>query len=301
MMLHRKRFKTVSLLGTGRMGTPMALRLIHAGFDVTVWNRSIGKAQALTQHGAKFQETPADAVRSAEVVITMLHDGPAVREVLIAHAVATSAAPGCLFIDMSSILPAEARAHAMLLSEHGHAALDAPVSGGTVAASAGTLAIMAGGSETTFADALPVLACMGSPTLVGPIGSGQTAKLVNQLIVAMNICAVAEGLVLAEKAGANPERVRQAISGGFAASRVLDLHGHRMTQRDFTPHAALSTQVKDLRNVLSEAQSIGAQLPVSAQVANVFTAAERHGDGMLDHSGLWRELARLNHIQSDLP
>ena len=285
---------TIAVLGLGLMGTPMAQRLCAAGYAVRVWNRTPAKALALQAHGATACASPAEAVATADTVITMLQDGPAVASVLFQQGVAEALRPGSLVVDMSSIQPREARDHAARLAALGVACLDAPVSGGTVGAEAGTLAIMAGGLAADFERALPLLQVLGRATHVGPPGSGQLAKLANQMIVGITIGAVAEALLFAAKGGADMAKVREAISGGFADSRVLQLHGQRMVTRDFAKRAALTVQLKDMRNAMATAQDTGFDAPITQLFAQLFEQATAHGLGDLDHSALFMELALRN-------
>ena len=287
----------VAVLGIGLMGKPMSRRLCEAGYRVRVWNRNPAKALAMQAHGATAFDTPAEAVAQADIVITMLQDGPAVENVLFAQGAASGLRPGSLVVDMSSIQPRQARDHAARLAALGVACLDAPVSGGTVGAEAGTLAIMAGGRAADFERALPVLQVLGRATHVGPMGSGQLAKLANQMIVGITIGAVAEALLLAAKGGADMGKVREAIQGGFADSRILQLHGLRMVERDFTPHGRLSVQLKDMRNAMATAQEIGFDAPITQLFEALYAAGEEHGLGGLDHSGLFVELASRNAMQ----
>ena len=284
----------IALLGTGLMGGPMGQRLLDAGFRLTVWNRSPHKADALRQSGARVAESPAQAVAGSDVVLTMLANGPAVSEVLQAGGVAQAMPAGTLFIDMSSIPPDTAREHAALLAQRGIAALDAPVSGGVVGAAAGTLAIMAGGDPEAFARALPVFAVLGRATRVGPAGAGALAKLANQMIVGITIGAVAEALLLAEAGGADPAAVREAIRGGFAESRILELHGARMLARDFAPGAHSSTQLKDMASALRAAEAAGLQLPLTRNVHDLYDRFIQSGGASLDHSALLLALEQLN-------
>jgi 3-hydroxyisobutyrate dehydrogenase-like beta-hydroxyacid dehydrogenase len=287
----------LSLLGCGLMGSPMARRLLAAGFPVTVWNRTRAKAEALESVGAIVADTPAQAVAQADIVITMLEDGSVVGDVLFGSEPSQTATvhglkPGALVIDMSSILPEQARDHARTLALRGIASLDAPVSGGTLGAEAGTLAIMAGGSSTDFERARPVLEAMGRPVHVGPTGSGQLTKLANQMIVGITIGAVAEALLMAERGGADPAKVRQALRGGFAESRVLDVHGQRMVEGDFAKRGSLAIQLKDLNNALHTASGMGFDAPITQQLAALYADAARHGFAQLDQSGLFCELQR---------
>ncbi len=254
----------IAFLGIGLMGKPMATRLLQAGYEVTVWNRTRSKADELASLGAKVAEQAADAVRTADIVITMLEAGPVVAQVIAA------ALPGlrhaALVVDMSSTRQSEAQETHALLATHGVRFIDAPVSGGVVGAQAGSLAIMAGGSADDFADVEAVLATLGRPTLVGPAGCGQIAKLCNQLIVGGTLNIVAEALLLAQAGGADPTAVRAAIRGGFAESRILEVHGQRMLERNFMPGGQVKSQFKDLENVLIAAANAGLHLPVTELV-----------------------------------
>jgi 3-hydroxyisobutyrate dehydrogenase-like beta-hydroxyacid dehydrogenase len=284
----------ITVLGIGRMGFPMARRLCQAGHTLHAWNRSGAKAQPLAAFGARVHATPAAAVQQADVVVCMLESGPVVEDVLFRQGTAQALRPGTLFIDMASIQPREARDHAARLAEHGVAHLDAPVSGGTVGAENGTLAIMAGGKAQDFERARPVFDVFGRSTHVGPHGAGQLAKLANQMIVGITIGAVAEALLLCARGGADMAKVREAIAGGFADSRVLQLHGERMVQRDFAPRAKIAIQLKDMRNALATAEEIGFEAPITALFEQLYAQAGEHGLGDLDHSGLFVELAARN-------
>lgn len=254
----------MAVLGIGLMGHPMASRLARAGFCVAAWNRSAAKAEAVRGLGVTPHADMKDAVRGAGMVISMLESGAVVQTVM--EAALPHLQPGTLWIDMSSTQHAEALAFSALLARHGCRFIDAPVSGGVAGAQAGTLAIMAGGAIGDFAQAEPVLRAMGRPTLVGPAGSGQVAKLCNQLIVGGTLGIVAEALLLAQAAGADPAAVRTAIRGGFAESRILEMHGQRMLDRNFLPGGQVKSQLKDLHNVLVAAADAGVVLPVTALV-----------------------------------
>lgn len=286
--------KKITLLGTGLMGAPMARRLCEAGFDVTVWNRTRAKAEPLAAFGARVADTAPQAVADADAVVTLLEHGGVVHEVLFKLGTAQALQAGSLVIDMSSINPREAREHAQALSALGVAHLDAPVSGGTLGAEAGTLAIMAGGEAVDFARAQPVFAVFGRATHVGPHGAGQLAKLANQMIVGITIGAVAEALLLAARGGADMAQVRHAIRGGFAESRILEVHGQRMVDRDFAKRGAMTVQLKDLRNALDTANELGFEAPVTELFAGLYEQAIDHGLGGQDHSALFAELARRN-------
>ncbi len=288
---------TVAVLGIGLMGFPIARRLCEAGVAVRAWNRSHAKAERLLPLGATVCGSAAEAVASADVVITLLENGEVVEAVLFDATTCEALRPGTLVVDMSSILPAQARDHAARLGERQVRHLDSPVSGGTVGAEAGTLAIMAGGDSAEVERARPLLELLGRLTHVGPHGAGQLAKLANQMIVGITIGAVAEALLMCEKGGADMGRVRQAITGGFADSRILALHGERMVQRDFTKRAAMTVQLKDMRNALHTAQGMGFEAPITALFERLFAQAVDHGLGDLDHSALFVELAQRNGMR----
>ncbi len=285
----------ISLLGCGLMGTPMAARLLNHGYTLTTWNRTRSKADALAAKGARVADTPAQAVADADIIITMLEHGGVVEDVLFNPALPGASLglkAGALVIDMSSILPEQAQAHGPRLAAQGVAYLDAPVSGGTVGAEAGTLAIMAGGAEADFERARPVLEVLGRPVHVGPTGSGQLTKLANQMIVGITIGAVAEALLLAQRGGADPAKVRQALRGGFAESRILEVHGQRMVDGDFAKRGSLAIQLKDLRNALHTASGLSFDAPITAHLTDLYAQAADHGFGDLDQSGLFKELER---------
>jgi 3-hydroxyisobutyrate dehydrogenase-like beta-hydroxyacid dehydrogenase len=284
----------IALLGIGLMGYPMGRRLRDAGYTLHVWNRTLAKAQRLATTGAIVHSDVCEAVQHADIVITMLDDGAAVSGVLFDLGAAKAMKPGALLIDMSSIRPAEARDQAARLSELHIAFLDAPVSGGTIGAESGTLAIMAGGKATNFDRALPVLDVFGRATHVGPIGAGQLAKLANQMIVGATIGIVAEALLLCERGGANMAKVKEAITGGFADSRILQVHGQRMVERDFAPRGRMSVQLKDLRNALATASEVGYDAPITALFEQLYAVGIDHGLADLDQSGLFVELASRN-------
>jgi len=285
----------IGFIGTGIMGGHMARRLAQAGFSLAAWNRSPDKAEALAPFGIGFASEAAEAARHADIVISMLSSGPVCDEVLFgSHAVADVMSPGSILVVMSSIPVETARRQAERAAENGIRYIDAPVSGGEKGAREGTLAIMAGG-EASAVDALaPVLAPLGRVTHVGPAGAGSLAKLANQLIVASNICAVAEALLLAERGGADPARVREALLGGFADSTVFRQHGRRMIEADFSPGGPAKYQIKDTGTALALAASLGLTLPVAIEVDRIFRGLVDHGGGDLDHSAAIVELRRIN-------
>lgn len=287
---------SIAFLGTGLMGLPMAGHLIAAGYPLTVWNRTAAKAASLVETGARLAASPVDAADGADVVILMLENGRICEDVLFGSSLAGAIRPGALVIDMSSIKPAEAQSQARRLAERGVRHIDAPVSGGTVGAEAATLAIMAGGDVTDFATAEPILKTMGRPVHVGPSGAGQLTKLANQIIVGVTIGAVAEALMLAARGGADPVKVREALRGGFAESRVLELHADRMARRDFATRGRSVTHLKDIDNALDAAATLNlVDCPYTALTADLFRGLIAH-TGDLDHSGLLVEIERRNAI-----
>lgn len=278
------------------MGIPMAKRLLGHGYELWVWNRTNQKCQPLIELGAKYSESPFAATEQADIVITMLSHAAAVGEVL-QQGLLAALKPQSIFIDMSSIPPHSAKLHAKWCHEKGALALDAPVSGGVVGAEQGTLAIMAGGDRMAFEQALPVFSVLGRATYVGEAGAGSLAKLANQMIVGMSIAAVAEAMTLMAQAGADPRAVREAIRGGFAESRILELHGQRMIDRTFTPGAHATTQLKDLNTAVAVAREAMIDLPLLNQSRDLFQSMVDNGFADLDHSALILELERLNQIK----
>ena len=275
----------------------MSQRLCASGHSISVWNRSPGKADSLAALGATVHLQASLAVKSADIVVSMLESGPVVEDVLFNQGVAEAMKPGALLIDMASIKPREARDHAARLGALGIAHLDAPVSGGVAGAEDGKLVIMVGGKAADFERAQPVFAHFGRATHVGPHGSGQLAKLANQMIVGITIGAVAEALLFTQRGGADMAKVKEAITGGFADSRILQVHGQRMVERDFAPRARMSIQLKDMRNALATAQEIGFTAPVTALFEKLYADGIEHGLSDLDHAGLFVELANRNGMK----
>ncbi len=274
----------IGFLGTGLMGAPMARRLAEAGHSLTVWNRSKAKAATLSDC-AMVADEPTKAVLGADVVIGMLADGPITRHVMSDLGVLDSLAPDALVVDMASVDPETDQLLAELCAARGCMFLDAPVSGGVVGAEDGTLSIFVGGDAQAFELAKPVLSGLGRPTHLGPVGSGQLTKLANQLIVAGTIAAVAEGLLLAEAGGCDPASVRKALMGGFADSKILDLHGKRMVEGDYKPGGRSATQLKDINNALTAASKHGINLPLGETVQKAFRdLVETHDGADLDHA-----------------
>jgi 2-hydroxy-3-oxopropionate reductase len=284
----------VAVLGTGTMGTTVARRLRAAGVSVTAWNRTRSKADPLTSLGVQVVKQPAEAVAQADVVFLLLSDGAAVEEVLFHQGTINGLRSDSLVVDMSSISPREAKDHAARLNALGVHHLDAPLSGGAAGAQQGTLAIMVGGKPADFARAHPLFDLLGRATHVGTHGAGQLAKLANQMIVGITIGAVAEALLLCQRGGADMSRVKEAITGGFADSRSLQVHGQRMIDRDFTKHGAVALQLNDLRNALSTSREIGFDAPITQLLEKLFAQTADHGLAELDHSALFVELASRN-------
>ncbi len=289
----------IAFLGIGLMGNHMARNLLKAGYGLNAWNRTISKAEALAVDGAQIAQTPAEAVKDADYVITMLSDGPTVRDMFFTNGLCQQMKAGACLIDMSSIKASEAREHATEMRATGRGHLDAPVSGGTKGAEAGSLAIMVGGTEEVFAKAEPVFMPMGRPVRVGPDGSGQLSKLANQTIVAVTIGVVAEAMLLAEKGGADPAAIRDALKGGFADSVILQQHGERMTTGNFEPGGLTKFQLKDINNALEEAGHHGLTLPLTEQIQQRYDVLTNEMDGAdTDHSAIYLELLRQNNLQA---
>jgi 2-hydroxy-3-oxopropionate reductase len=285
---------SVCVLGTGLMGGPIARRLAQGGWSVTAWNRSRHKAESLGSAGVAVADTPASAAAGAELVIVVLESAAVVDHVVFDMGVADAMAAGGVLIDMSSIAPRDAQLHAARLAERRISHLDAPMSGGTIGAAQGSLAIMVGGDAATFARVCGVFEPLGRARLVGPVGAGQLAKLTNQIIVAITIGAVAEGLLLADRSGVDGAAVIDALQGGFADSRILDEHGRRMLTRAFTPGGPVRLQLKDLSTALDAAAAVGLELPLTELVTGLYRSlAARDGQG-LDHSALLLELEHRN-------
>lgn len=289
----------VGFIGAGIMGEPMALHLLQAGNTVRVWNRTPHKLHSLIAAGAVECPDPRDVAQGAAAVVSMLSDDAATEDVLFGSGVVAVMQPDAALIVMSSIAVETARDQARRAAAHHVRYVDAPVSGGQAGARNATLAIMVGASEEDFALTKPLLDCMGRPVHVGPVGCGELAKLVNQMIVASTIATVAEALLLAERGGADPAKVREALAGGFADSPILQQHARRMIEGDFRPGGAAKWQLKDTRHATAFAHSLGLSLPVADLVNTLFEQMVLHGDGELDHSGLIRELRRRNHLAAE--
>jgi 2-hydroxy-3-oxopropionate reductase len=278
----------IGVIGLGLMGKPMALNLIKAGYSLVVKSRSPGPVEELVQAGAKEAGSARGVAEEADIIITMLPDSPDVAAVVFGKAgVLEGISAGKIFIDMSTIVPAEARRIAEAMRAKNVDALDAPVSGGTVGAQQGTLSIMVGGPEKAFQRALPVFQAMGKNVVhIGEAGAGQVTKACNQIVVAQTIQAVAEAMTLAKKTGVDPAKVRDALLGGFAQSRILDVHGNRILDRNFEPGFRVELHRKDLYIVLQTGREAGVALPATALVNELMNSLVAQGLGKKDHSAL---------------
>ena len=281
----------IGFIGTGIMGAPMAGHLINGGHEVVAYD--VGKvAASLTDKGAKVAGSSKEVAEQSEIVIIMVPDTPHVNAVLFGeNGVAEGLTPGKTVIDMSSISPVETKVFAKKINDLGCEYVDAPVSGGEVGAKSGTLTIMCGGTEKGFATAKPLFDLMGKNiTLVGGNGDGQTCKVANQIIVALNIEAVAEALLFASRAGADPAKVREALMGGFASSKILEIHGKRMIERTFDPGFRIELHQKDLNLALTSARAMKMSLPNTATALELFNACAAHDGSAWDHSAMVKAL-----------
>ena len=289
----------IGFIGLGIMGKPMSRNLLKAGYQLVVFNRSKGAVNELVAAGANAAANPREVAEQAEIVITMLPNSPQVREVVLGEAgIIDGAVKGSVVIDMSSIAPLVSREIAARLYEKGVEMLDAPVSGGEPKAIDGTLSVMVGGKKDVFDKCFPVMKAMaGSVVLVGSAGAGNIAKLANQVIVALNIAAMSEALVLAAKAGADPDLVYQAIRGGLAGSAVLDAKAPLIMDRKFKPGFRIDLHIKDLHNVLETSHSIGVPLQLTASVMEIMQALKVDGLGAADHGSLVRYYEKMAGIE----
>jgi len=287
----------IGFIGLGIMGAPMAGHLATGGHSLAVYDRQPIPA-ALVEKGAAVCASSKEVAERSDIVIIMVPDTPHVDDVLFgASGVAKGLTPGKIVVDMSSISPLATKDFARRINDLGCQYLDAPVSGGEVGAKAASLTIMVGGAEDTFAKVKPLFDLMGkNVTLVGGNGDGQTCKVANQIIVALTIEAVAEALLFASKAGADPAKVRQALMGGFASSRILEVHGERMVKRTFDPGFRIELHQKDLNLALASARMLGVALPNTATAQELFNACAAHGGAKWDHSAMVRALEIMaNH------
>ena len=284
----------IGFIGLGLMGKPMAKRLLNNGYKLNVWNRTKSKFISLSKAGANQASDLNDIAKMSDVIITMLKDDDAVIEVLESQKVLKSMKSNSTVIDMSSINPKIAIRHSKLANKYKVNYLDAPVSGGTIGAKKGTLAIMVGGSKKVFQKQLSLFNVLGTATYVGESGSGQITKLANQAIVGITIGAVSEAIILAKTAGVDPLSLLKALQGGFADSKILQIHGKRMIDNNYTPGGLSSTQLKDMNNILSTAKKNNLKLPLSRKVQEIFKSLVKNGNGNDDHSAFYKQLKRLN-------
>jgi 2-hydroxy-3-oxopropionate reductase len=284
----------ISFIGTGLMGFPMAKNLLKNNFKLNIFSRTIGKAEPLKEFGGNIKNSIGEAVKDSDIVITMLTDDDAIEEVFGNSDFLKNLKSQSTIIDMSSIKPKIAIYFGNLFKKRNIHFLDAPVSGGTIGAEEASLAIMVGGNKKTFDDSYDVLKAMGNPILVGPIGSGQVSKLANQIIVGVTIGAVAEAITLCEKAGVDGNMFIEALSGGFADSKILQNHGKRMIKKNFSPKGKVSTHLKDMNNILNCASDYDTILPISKLVKEMFKSLVENGNKNDDHSALYKEIERLN-------
>lgn len=276
------------------MGLPMAKNLLKAGYELKAFNRTESKAEPLREFGGKISKSIKEVVSDNDVVITMLTDDSSVDAVMNSREFLDNLKVDATVIDMSSVKPTTAISHGNNLKSKNINYLDSPVSGGTIGAEDASLAIMVGGEQKVFDDVSDVLKAMGNPTLVGPLSSGQVSKLANQIIVGLTIGAVAEAVTLCEKAGANPNKMIKALSGGWADSKILQTHGKRMIEKDFTPKGRTSVHLKDMNNILECANSYNTHLPISNLVKEMYKSLVKNGHGETDHSSLYKEIERIN-------
>jgi len=285
----------VGFVGLGLMGLPMARNVLRAGYQLTVWNRTAAKAAPLVAEGAHQAASPADVARRSDVVVTIVTDGPDVEAVAGGEqGLLSGSAPGLVWIDMSTISPEVTRRLGAAAADRGVEALDAPVSGGPPGAEAGTLSIMVGGRQEAFDACLPLLETMGRTIVrAGDLGAGQVTKACNQVVIAATLAGIAEALVLGAKAGVDPALIRQALMGGYAGSRLLEVHGQRMIDHAFAPGFFVRLHDKDLHIVLDMARHLSVAAPVSALAAQHFNALVAAGDGELDNSAMLKVYERL--------
>ena len=290
--------KRIGFIGLGLMGKPMARNLMKSGFDLIVHNRSRAAVDQLVSEGADPADSPKEAAAAADVIITMLPEDSHVTEVVTAaDGVTESIRPDSVLVDMSTISPTTTRKLAKMVAARGAHMLDAPVSGGVEAASAASLTIMVGGKAEIFERVLPVFQKLGKNiNHIGDHGAGQVTKAANQIIVGLTIQAVAEALIFAKKSGVDPVKVRRAIMGGYAQSRVLELHGQRMLDRNFQPGGKIKSHRKDIEIVLSVAREMGICLPGTAMISQLFNAVVAHDGSNWDHSAIVTVLESMSDV-----
>ena len=286
--------KNIGFIGIGLMGLPMAKNLLKSGYNLKAFNRTQNKSDKLKEFGAEISTSIKDAVTNSDVIITMLTDDAAVEKVMSSDEFISNIKEGATVIDMSSVNPVLTIKYSKKLKEKKINYLDAPVSGGTIGAEEATLAIMVGGDEETFNNCYELLKKMGNPTLVGPVSSGQISKLANQIIVGVTIGAVAEAITLCEKSGTNPNKMIEALSGGWADSKILQTHGKRMIDKDFTPKGKTTTQLKDMTNIVNAGKAVETHLPISSLIKEMYKDLVADGHGNTDHSSLYNAIEKIN-------
>jgi len=286
--------KNIGFIGIGLMGFPMAKNLLKSGYNLKAYNRSQDKADRLKEFGAEISTSIKDVVTNSDVVIAMLTDDAAVEKVMGSDEFISNIKESATVIDMSSVNPVITKKYAEILKEKNINYLDAPVSGGTIGAEEASLAIMVGGNEKTFKECYDLLKILGNPTLVGPVTSGQISKLANQIIVGVTIGAVAEAVTLCEKSGTNPSKMIEALSGGWADSKILQTHGKRMISKDFSPKGKTTTQLKDMTNIINAGKAVETHLPISSLIKEMYKDLVADGHGNTDHSSLYNAIEKIN-------
>ncbi|MDC6475711.1 NAD(P)-dependent oxidoreductase [Candidatus Pelagibacter sp.] len=286
--------KNIGFIGIGLMGFPMAKNLLKSGYNLKAYNRSQDKADRLKEFGAEISTSIKSVVTNSDIVIAMLTDDAAVEKVMSSDEFISNIKKGATVIDMSSVNPVITKKYADILKEKNINYLDAPVSGGTIGAEEASLAIMVGGDEKTFNECYDLLKILGNPTLVGPVTSGQISKLANQIIVGVTIGAVAEAVTLCEKSGTNPSKMIEALSGGWADSKILQTHGKRMISKDFSPKGKTTTQLKDMTNIINAGKAVETHLPISSLIKEMYKDLVADGHGNTDHSSLYNAIEKIN-------
>ena len=284
----------IGFIGIGLMGFPMAKNLLKSGYKLKVFNRSQDKANRLKEFGAEISTSIKGVVTNSDVVIAMLTDDSAVEKVMGSDEFISNIKESATVIDMSSVNPVITKKYAEILKEKNINYLDAPVSGGTIGAEEASLAIMVGGNEKTFKECYDLLKILGNPTLVGPVTSGQISKLANQIIVGVTIGAVAEAVTLCEKSGTNPSKMIEALSGGWADSKILQTHGKRMIGKVFSPKGKTTTQLKDMTNIINAGKAVDTHLPISSLIKEMYKDLVADGHGNTDHSSLYNAIEKIN-------
>ena len=284
----------IGFIGIGLMGFPMAKNLLKSGYNLKAFNRSQDKAERLKEFGAVISTSIKEVVTNSDVIITMLTDDTAVDKVMASEEFVENIKTNATVIDMSSVNPVLTTKYSKILKDKNINYLDAPVSGGTIGAEDATLAIMVGGDEETFKNCYELLKKMGNPTLVGPVSSGQISKLANQIIVGVTIGAVAEAITLCEKSGTNPSKMIEALSGGWADSKILQTHGKRMINKDFSPKGKTTTQLKDMTNIINAGKAVETHLPISSLIKEMYKDLVADGHGNTDHSSLYNAIEKIN-------